>query len=235
MQFNSNVNNFDICSDINFWASTDDVSYPLEDKARNANFALSRVSSKIMKFDRTWKHVSSNATTIPIAVTDLESGIDNYSFATSHLKILRVRITDRNGVKKTLKAKDRRTMTDDELNATGEPESYDKIGFSLMPTPVPDYGATEGLEIEYQPGAEQDFFSPTDTTKEPGFNPDFHRLISLYAARDYCAIFNRERLNIIDAEIKTMETDLEQFFESRDVDDEPKFKAKKSNRAIGLL
>lgn len=235
MQFNGHIDDFDICSDIDYWASTDDVTYPLVDKARNSNLALSRISSKIMKFDRTWKHVSSNSTTIPIAVTNLEAGIDNYTFATTHLKILSTRIIGKDGKKKTLIAKDRRKMTDDELNATGEPIHYDKIGSSLMPFPVPDYSAVGGIEIEYQPGASIDFFSPSDTTQEPGFNPDFHRLVSLYAARDYCAIHNRERLTIIDAEIKTMEADLEQFFESRDVDDEPKFVVKKSNRGVATL
>ncbi len=236
MQFNNHADNFDICSDIDYWASTDDVTYPLIDKARNSNFALSRVSAKIMKFDRTWKHVSSNATTIPIAAVDLEAGIDNYTFATTHLKILRARIIGKDGRKKTLIAKDRRKMTDDELNATGEPTHYDKIGFSLMPTPVSDYGAVCGIEIEYQPGAADDYFSPSDTSKEPGFNPDFHRLVSIYAARDYCAIHNPERVrNVLDPEIKIMEADLQQFFESRDVDDEPSFQVKKSNRGIGLL
>lgn len=229
MQFNGHADNFDICSDIDYWASTDDVTYPLVDKARNSNFALSRAVTKIMQFDRTWKHVSANATTIPLAVTDLEAGIDNYTFATTHLKILSVRIIGKDGKKKTLKATDRRKVSDDLLNATGEPIIYDKIGYSLMPLPVPDYSVIEGIEIEYQPGAAADFFSPDDTDKEPGFNPDFHRLISLYAARDYCAIHNRERLQIIDAEIKLMEADLKQFFESRDIDDETNFKVKNSN------
>lgn len=235
MIFNGDANKQDLCSDIDFWASTDETTYPLEDKARNSNFALSRITSKIMQFDRTWKHVSSNVTTIPIAVTDLEAGIDNYTFASTHLKILRVRIIGKDGKKKTLTAKDRRLMTDDELNATGEPETYDKIGFSLMPIPVPDYGATEGLEIEYQPGGSVDYFLPTDTDKEPGFNADFHRLVSLYAARDYCSLHNPGRVAAIDTEIQRMEADLKQFFESRDIDDEPKLLVKKSKRGLALL
>lgn len=233
MQFNSETNNQDICSDIDFWASTDSVTYPIEDKTRNSNFALSRVTAKIMQFDRTWKHVSSNLTTIPLAVTDLVSGEDNISLETKHLKILSLRILNKSGVMKTLIAKDRRKMTDDELNATGEPTTYDKIGYSIMPLPVPDYGAVGGVEIEYQPGA--DFFLVTDTTKTPGFNPDFHRLVPLYAARDYCALHARDRLLVIDTEIQRLEQDMKLFFESRDIDDEPKFEVKINKRAIGLL
>lgn len=233
MQFNNHPQKQDICSDIDFWASTDATTYPIEDKTRNANFGLSRVTSKIMQFDRTWKHVSSNATTIPLATTDLVAGLDNYSFASTHLKILRVRIKGPDGKFFTLKAIDRRKVSDDLLNATGTPENYDKIGYSLMPLPIPNYSAAAGIEIEYQPGA--DYFDVTDEEKEPGFNPDFHRLVSLYAARDYCSLHNPSRLAIIDTEIQRMEADLKQFFESRDIDDEPAFQAKKSSRAIGLL
>ena len=233
MQFKDHADGQDIVSDIDFWASTDATTYPIEDKTRNANFALSRITSKIMQFDRTWKHVSSNLTTIPLAVTNLEAGVDNYTFASAHLKILSTRIIGRDGRKKTLIAKDRRKMTDDELNATGEPITYDKIGQSLMPFPVPDYSVTDGIEIEYQPGA--DYFEVDDTTKEPGFNPDFHRLVSLYAARDYCSLHNPARLAIIDTEIQRMEADLKQFFESRDVDDEPSFQVKKSGRGVASL
>lgn len=233
MQFNNHAQNQDICSDIDFWASTDSVTYPIEDKTRNANYGLSRVTSKIMQFDRTWKHVSSNSTTIPLATTDLVAGLDNYSFASTHLKILRVRIMGPDGKMKTIIATDRKKVSDDILNATGTPEIYDKIGYSLMPLPVPNYSAAGGVEIEYQPGA--DYFETTDTTKEPGFNPDFHRLVSLYAARDYCALHNASRLAIIDTEIQRMEADLKQFFESRDIDDEPAFQVKRSGRGVATL
>ena len=230
MQYNGNADGQDLVSDIDFWASSNATTYPIADKTRNANFALSRISAKIMQFDRTWKHVSSNIITIPVASTDLVAGLDNYSFATTHLKILRVRVVGRDGKKRTLIARDRRLMSDDLLNATGDPTHYDKIGASLMPLPVPNYSATAGLEIEYQPGA--DYFEVTDTEKEPGFNADYHRLVSLYAARDYAALFAKDRLLVIDTEIQRMEADLKQYMEQRDMDDEPRFTVKKSRRGV---
>lgn len=234
MVFNSDSDEQDIVSDIDFWASTDDSTYPIAEKTRNSNFALSRVTAKIMRFDRTWKHASSNLTTIPIAVTDLLSGIDNYSLASSHLKILRVRFQGSDGVMRTLKPIDRSKVSDDLLNSSaGEPEYYDKLGSSIMPMPVPNYAATDGVEIEYQPGA--DYFSVTDTTKEPGFNPDFHRLVSLYAARDYCALHAKDRLNVIDTEIQRIEDDMKAYFESRDIDDEPSFAVKKTSQGANLI
>lgn len=234
MQLQNHPQQQDIFSDADFWASTDDVTYPIEDKLRNANFAVSRISSKIQQADSTWKHVSSNSTTIPIDTTDLVAGQDNYSFKTSHLKILRVRVKGSDGIFKTLKAIDRRKVSDDILNASGEPEFYDKVGFSLMIMPVPNYGAVDGLEIEHQPGA--DLFVLEDEEKEPGFNPDFHRLVSLYMAKDYCALHNPERVRmVIMPELMAMEKDLLLFISARDIDDEPSFTVKKSNNSIGLL
>lgn len=235
MVFNGEANDQDIVSDINFWCSTDDVTYPIADKTRNSNFALARISSRIMRLDRGWKHVSSNLSTIPVAVKDIVAGQDNYSLETKHLKILRVRIVGKDGVKKTLTPKNRSTSSDDVLNATGEPTEYSKIGFSIMPFPVPDYSVTGGLEIEYQPGAAVDLFLVSDTDKEPGFNPDFHRLVSLYASFDYCSLHARDRLNAINENIKILEDQMDAYFESRDVDDEFAFDVQRTSKGPSLL
>ena len=235
MVFNGDSENNDICSDIDFWCSTDDTNLPLTEKARLSNLALAKISSRIMRKDRRWKHVSSNATTIPVATMNLVAGQDNYPLETKHLKILRVRIVGKDGVKKTLDPIDRSTATDDVLNATGQPRYYDKIGFSIMPYPVPDYGASAGLEIEYQPGSSVDNFISTDTNKEPGFNPDLHRLVSLYASDDYCSIHDRGRLEAIREKAMELEALLDDYMESRDIDDEPAFSVQKDSRGISFL
>ncbi|UOF78918.1 hypothetical protein [Caudoviricetes sp.] len=234
MVFNGDTNKQDAVSDINFWCSTNDVTYPIEDKVRNYIFGLARASAKIMQMDRTWKHVSSNSTSIPIAVKNLVAGQDNYTLATKHVKILRVRIVGKDGKKKTLVGKDRISQSDDILNATGEPEFNDKIGYSVILTPTPDYSVTEGLEIEYQPSADQDVPTVLSTDWQPGFNSDFHRLPNLYASKDYCALFNRDRLPIVMDAIKELEADMEAYFESREIDNQASFEIDKTSRGIGL-
>jgi len=236
MVFNGDINKQDAISDINFWCSSNNVTYTLEEKVRNYIFALGRVSAKIMKMDRTWKHVSSNITsTIPVAVKSLVAGQSEYTLATKHVKILRVRIKGKNGVMKTLTAMDRIKQSDDILNSTGEPEFNDKLGYTIILTPTPDYSAAGGIEIEYQPSSDQDLPTISSTVWEPGFNPDFHRLPNLYAAKDYCSLFNRDRLSIILDEIKSMEDDMDAYFESRDIDDQPFFDVQRTSRGASLL
>jgi hypothetical protein len=235
MVFNGDVNEIDAVHDIDFWCSTNSTTYPIEDKVRNYIFGLARASTKIMKADRTWKHVSNNATTIPIAVKTVVAGQDNYTLASKHVKILRVRIKGKDGKFKTLTGIDRKRLSDDVLNASGEPEYCDKVGASLILVPAPDYGSTDGLEIEYQPSSAEDVPTIDSTDWEPGFNSDFHRLPNLYASEDYCALFNRERLPLVREKILEMEADIEDYFENRDIDDEPYLDVERTSNGPSLL
>jgi hypothetical protein len=233
MIYNGDANGQDLISDINFWCSTNDTTYTIEDKTRNFIFGLARVSAKIMKSDTTWKHISSNATTIPIAVKSFIAGQDNVTLQSKHVKILRVRVTGSDGIKKTLEPIDRNQATDEILNATGEPTHYDKLGYSIMPYPVPDYAGT--MEIEYQPGSAEDVPTVDSTDWEVGFNTDFERLPGLYASEDYCTLFNPDRLPVIRAKIADLEADIEEYFASRDIDHEPQLDLQKTSKATSLL
>jgi hypothetical protein len=235
MVFNGDANEIDLVHDIDFWCSTNATTYSIEDKVRNFIFGLARASTKIMKADRTWKHVSNNATTIPIAVKDLIAGQDNYTLSSKHVKILRVRIKAKDGTMKTIVGKDRKRLSDDVLNASGEPITCDKLGASLILKPTPDYSAVEGLEIEYQPSSAEDVPTVDSTDWEPGFNEDFHRLPGLYASEDYCALFNRDRLPLIREKILEMEADIEDYFENRDIDDEPYLDVERTSAGPSLM
>lgn len=215
MEINSGTNS--IIADIDFWAKTDGTLYTLAEKIRNANLALDRVTSLIMRSDTTWEWDDSNNTDLPIAVTNLVAGQLDYSLSVNHLKIVKVRIKDRNGVFYTLDPINRRDLSDHELNATGTPRGYDKIGMSIMPYPVPDYSQTAGIEVQFQRVAS--YFTTDDTTKEPGFAPQFHRLIPLYAALDYCETNGMDAQSArIRNRIERMEVELVEFYSSRDYD-----------------
>lgn len=233
MVFNGDANKQDAVSDIDFWCSTNRNTYPLSALVRNYSFGLARTSSRIMRCDRRWKHVSANLTTIPIATQSFDASQDNIPLETKHLKILRFRMTDRNGVLQTIKPVDRNSVPNDELNGTGDVLGYDKIGYSIMPLPVPDYGGT--CEIEYQPGAAVDLPTVASTDWEPGFNSDFHRLPNLYTSEDYCAIHARDRLPAIREKILELETLMDEYFENRDIDDEPYFEVERTSRGPSLL
>ena len=136
MIFNGDTNDQDLVSDIDYWCSTDSVTYPIADKVRNYAFGLAKTSSLIMKSDRRWKHVSSNVTSIPIATYTFTAGQDNLPLETKHLKILRFRMTDRDGVLRTIEATDRSVEDNDILNESGNVEKYDKVGPTIIPLPT---------------------------------------------------------------------------------------------------
>ena len=205
----------DLYSDARFWcgiANTDTTTYPLADFTRNANFALDRVSSLIMKWDDT------NNTDLPIATTSLVASQQDYGIAVGHLKVLKVRIKDQQGNWVSLDPINRRDLTDSQLTATaGDPKRYDKAGNSLFLYPKPSYASSGGLEVQFQRGAS--YFATTDTTKTPGFATHFHRLVSLYAALDYCETNDFDkRAAKIRANIQTLEAELITHYSSRDLD-----------------
>ena len=190
MQYNSNATSQDIVSDVKFWTgipSADTTTFPIADITRGANEALKRISSLIMRYDAKWEWDDSNNSDLPIATTTLVVSQHDYSIATTHLKILRVRVKDANGDYYTLDAKDRPELSDAELiEDDGQPRCYDKLGNSIFIYPAPKSGTVTlaaGLEVQFQRGA--NLFITTDTTKEPGFDSRFHRLVPLYTALDY--------------------------------------------------
>lgn len=233
MQFNAGDSS--IVSDVRWWCrldASDTTLYPLADIARNANMGLDRVTALIQEHDNTFEWDDFNNTDLPIATADLVSGQQDYPLELSHLKILRVRAKDQQGNWVTLDPVSRHQLTDDQLAATGTPWGYDKFANSIFLVGTPNYGSTGGLELQFQRGAS--FFDNSDTSKKPGFAAQFHRLISLYAALDYCDIHLPDQAKKIRARIGNppdtdlgikgsgLEGDLAAFYSDRDRDQIPK-------------
>jgi hypothetical protein len=213
--------------DFLFWTGAKNVSVDLTDFIRSSNFALDAVVRKIFQTSGRWQFDDANNSNLPIAITDLVAGQDNYTLADEHLRISRLRIKDKQGNWKTLRPIDRRDENDRQLARTGEPEVYDKLGRSVLPLPVPDYNAAGGVEITFDRGS--NYFAITDTTKQPGIPSPFHRYISLYDARDY-VLANEipNKLQVIDTEIQRLDADLIQFIAYQDRDEKPSMSVKRT-------
>ncbi len=221
MQLSGNANNLDLFSDARKWAgiSTSDITtLTLAEFVLSANFGLDRVVSMIMRADGTWQWDDTNNTDRQIATSGLKANQPDYSIAITFLKVKKVRIKDSSGNWITLKPIDRRQLSDAQLTAdAGDPKYYDKLGNSFVLYPQPSYTSAGGLEIQFQRGAS--YFVFDDTTKEPGFASQFHRLISLYGSLDYCEQNDLEkRVKKIQNKITAMEAELVEFYSSRDTD-----------------
>lgn len=238
MQFNSEASNNDLYSDCRDWCGieeTDTTTYPLTKFTRAANKGLDKAVTLIMKSDARWKWDDLNQTDLPIGTTDLVSGQIDYGLDTSHLKVRRVRIKDPSGTWITLDRVSRRERTDSQENATsGTPESYDLIGNSVYLDKQPNYSSTGGVEVQFQRGAS--YFVTTDTTKKPGIASQFHQLISLYPAEEYCAKNDMsKRLAAIQKAIEKMEADVQVFYSQRDEDEQPQITFKRNDYGESAL
>lgn len=168
--------------------TSDTTTVPINpDFTLGANNALDQIVSFIILHDKRWQWDDSNNTDLPSATAPLVSGQSNYSLATTHLKLLDVKIKDENG---NLKDVDR--IEDNELAeyqvkypSSGAPLYWTIRGNSLFLLPAPNYAHATGLKMFFQRGAS--LFAVSDTTKTPGFPSSFHRLVSLYTALDYVA------------------------------------------------
>lgn len=186
----------------------------LQTFTRYCNEGVNRVSALSLRYDNSWEFFDSNSEFSPIETEDLEANKQIYTLETRHAKVLKVRIKDQNGEWRTLRNVSRRSISDNDIDDAGSPEGYDMLADGIYLFPKPNYGSTNGLEAQIQ--APLGHFLTTDTTKEPGFNSMFHRLVPLWGS--YLFTSNK-RLAIakdIRQEILVMQEELKEFFSQRD-------------------
>lgn len=191
MQFNSSTTAQDLYSDARFLCGLDEGSdtttYPINPFTRNCNLALDRCNSLILKANG-WSTPfddSNQSGELLNVSNNLVSGTQKLALDVTWLIITKVRIKDSAGNWITLPPLPRKEQTDAQLTSpSGTPASYFLMGNYLYFDKAPNYASSGGIEIQFQRGAS--YFVVGDTTKTPGFATQFHRLISLHAAADFC-------------------------------------------------
>ena len=203
------------------------------DMTRNMNRALDKVVALIFRSDQKWQWDDANNSDLPIATTSLVSGQSDYSMPVTHLKVLKVRIKDSAGNWISLNPVDSRDLRDSDRTASSAtPTKYDKVGSSIFLYPAPNYASSGGLEVQHQRGAS--YFTTSDTTKAPGFASVYHRLVSMYAALDFCSVNDMpQRVAALESAIAKMEADLVSFYSSRNVDEKQSLKLQHEDYSTG--
>ena len=208
MVFNDTTTSQGIVQDTYFEVNADANTYSVADVTRNANAALDNVVAMILGSDGIWQFDSTNSTDIPIGTTGLVSGQKDYSFDQEYLTIKTVECSDANGRWTKLKPIDNYTedMALSEFERVdGIPVYYDPIGASILLYPSPNYsiGPSDtpngGLRVYFQ--RKIDYFTPTDTTKEPGFAKHLHKYIPLYCAYAYACAKDLPKQNSLKARL----------------------------------
>jgi len=200
MQFNETTTKTGLTQDCDFYAGTTTDNYPLVDKARRATQWVKTIGTWIWQAVADWSFDDSNYTTLPRADHDVIDGTEDYALPTNIFKIDSAHIKDIDGNYIKLISFDEAQITAEsyeEFKETkGVPKYYDMVGNSIILKPAPDITLvteTNGLRIYIS--RETDDFASDDTTKEPGFNPMFHQIVSIGMALDHAVrVMNQDKV-----------------------------------------
>lgn len=220
------MNYSELKNDVTFWIagdSTKTIDYTAADILRNINEYYNEVVSMIMLSDGRWEWDDNNQTDLPVGTTNLVANQGDYGIsAADYLDIIRVEMKDPSGnwIQLTpMSYSDRSGTAIAELDdTTGTPTYYDKVGNSVILHTIPNYSSSGGLKIYFH--RPPSYFIVSDTTKTPGFNPLYHRYLSLGAAVDYCAVNGmQDRLNILLPKMAQMKLDIMSSYSRRSKDE----------------
>lgn len=238
MKFNPTDKSNSIIADIDFLlfgnGGVFNTKYSIVDRTRNINNSLDEVVGELFMADPNFMWDDTTNTDYPIAKLSLIAGRPSYTLPDSSLVIHRLRVKDRSGAYMTLTPKLRRELSDSELNSTGSPRYYYKIDNGIFLIPVPDYGAADGLELEFQRGANH--FTTSSTDVSPGFNSQFHRFLSIDASLVYAMAHGMDKKMRYLSELKEqMRAKILKHYQLRSPDERPKIRLKSRNiNSFGL-
>lgn len=195
MKFSDPLNEDGIVQEIDRICGSDDVSYSINAKTARVNQALDRFFNIALMYDKSWSFDDANKfeadTTdelvlrnLPIAVSDLRSGQQDYPFALELLMIHGVFVKDTSGVFHKLEEETdpKNTFLLPSGNG-GIPSKFRLIGGSILLDFIPNYNSTAGLKVAFSRNASK--FVPEDNDKEPGIPSLFHPWICWVASLPY--------------------------------------------------
>lgn len=222
VQYNSEANSQDLISSITFHTDATTTDYSVNDRTRNVNKWYHKAALIIQQADGTWAWDDSNNTRLPIGTAHLVLGQQDYSLDDAMLEIELIEIKDANGnwiaptpIDISAFSRYGQSLTNYQTNA-GTPVEYDKRGRSIFLYPAPNYNSKGGLKIHFKRSAS--IFTPSDTTKEPGFAEPFHEYLALGASLDYCLLYKQERVPLLREQIQIMGRDMKAFYSRRSKD-----------------
>ncbi len=198
---------------------------------RYCNEALNRVVNLILNSDGRWQFDDTNFTDYPIGTTMVTTNQKDYIFDITAIRITRVEVKDSAGNWHLLKPIDQVDVYDQALttflNSTGLPQYYDKLATSIFLYPTPNYTQTASLKVYFQ--RPPSYFTVDDTTRVPGFNSMYHRLIPLIASRDYAVDKQLSNAKDLSAQVAVAEDSLVENYALRNKDQKTKVSVRQFN------
>lgn len=206
-----------------------EISYPISEVNDSINRALDKTVALIRQSEGRWQWQDTNDSSAPYAsTTSITTGTNQIVIDPTYQRIQRVAIKAPNATSFTklipFDIADPKCLDMYNTGITGIPTHYDKMGKYIILYPTPNYTQANSLQVFYEQGPS--YFTVSDTTKTPGIEPMFVRLLTLNAAFDYAFINQLPIAKSLRDEIVLMENKLQDFYAHRDKDDSPKLSVK---------
>jgi hypothetical protein len=217
MVFSDPTNKQGIVEEIDFLVNTDGDSYSVDHKTRNINRWYDKAIGWVMEATNpSFEFDDSKFTTLPVFTTNLVSGQAQYAMDSTWFDVFRVDVEDSSGYWRQLVRTDQTVITggyDQYQTASGLPQEFDIIANVIELHPAPNYSSTGGMKV--WANRKGNYFATSDTTQEPGFAPQFHRILSLGAAYDYALSRQLAQANALRQEIEQMHKEIDEWYGER--------------------
>ena len=226
MEFNDPTNKDGLVNDVLFLCNTVTANYSLLDITRNINQAYHDVTRLIWESSDDWQFDDSNNTDLPKAIHTLGHASASYTIPSTARKIWGVEVKDSEGTWHRLTQIDYRdisTSIEEYLSTAGLPIHYDLIGNQITLYPPPASGSvtlSDGLCVRVSRDVTE--FTSGDTTAQPGFATQFHRILSLAAAIDFEK--DPTQLKLFSQMKDRLEKGLQKFYGSRAIEGRPQLR-----------
>ena len=190
LQYNGDANNLDICTLADDMCKSNDTSFSLNEKTRYANMALRQIWMNIFEAYGGWIYDDNNLTDLPIATTDLVASQRFYTVPVSNLShIVVVEFQNAGGTWIPLspitveKIHDNGYADSEFLKTPAVPMFYRPLATGIQLYPPANFSQAYSLRIHFT--RDISTFTISDTTKTPGFDPQFHEGVAIYMALRY--------------------------------------------------
>lgn len=197
----------------------------------------------ILEANSDWEWDDTNYTNLPVGTCDLQDGVGDYQLPANTgsgnlstlLRIQEVEVMDSSGKYNKLIPIDESQLDafssfEKRFPTNGMPTHYRKIGNSVQLWCKPataNVTITAGLRVTFQRTAE--YFTATDTTKQPGFAAPFHKIISILNCIDYGAPRGLGNQSRLDKDTEVIKASMQDHYANRERDVRPRISRRYSS------
>ena len=190
LPYNGDANGLDLCTLADNMVSSNVYNFPLSMKTVYANEAMRLIWGDIFSAYGGWIFDDSNNTDLPIATTDLVANQNYYNLPITNLShVVVVEFQNAGGTWIPLspitieKIHDNGYADSEFLKTAAVPMFYRLLATGIKLYPPSNFSQSQSLRIHFSRDIVA--FVPSDTTKQPGFDPLFHEGVAIRMALRY--------------------------------------------------